>query len=62
MPPALGIMAFKNEEAGSDYGPLIAAATLVVAPLIVTFLAAQKRFRRGPRGRKRQIAPTFLDR
>lgn len=44
MPPPLGIMAFKNEEAGNDYGPLMAASTLVVAPLIVAFLAAQKWF------------------
>jgi multiple sugar transport system permease protein len=33
VPPPLGIMAFKNEEAGSDYGPLMACATLVVARL-----------------------------
>lgn len=32
MPPPLGIMAFKNEEAGNDYGPLMAASALVVAP------------------------------
>jgi multiple sugar transport system permease protein len=47
MPPPLGIMAFKNEEAGSDYGPLMACATLVVAPLIVAFLAAQRWFVEG---------------
>jgi multiple sugar transport system permease protein len=44
MPPPLGIMAFKNAEAGNDYGPLMAAATLVVLPLIIAFLAAQKWF------------------
>lgn len=44
MPPPLGIMAFKNEEAGNDYGPLMAAATLVVAPLIIAFFAAQRWF------------------
>ena len=44
MPPPLGIMAFKNEEAGNDYGPLMAASTLVVAPLIIAFLSAQKWF------------------
>src|SRR6201991_3509532 len=32
MPPSLGILAFKNEEAGNDYGPLMAASTLVVLP------------------------------
>ncbi|RVG26259.1 carbohydrate ABC transporter permease [Sinorhizobium meliloti] len=47
MPPPLGIMAFKNEEAGSDYGPLMAASTLVVAPLIIAFLAAQRWFIEG---------------
>ncbi|RWD42783.1 carbohydrate ABC transporter permease [Mesorhizobium sp.] len=47
MPPPLGILAFKNEEAGSDYGPLMAAATLVVAPLIIAFLAAQRWFIEG---------------
>lgn len=47
MPPPLGIMAFKNEEAGNDYGPLMAASTLVVLPLVVAFLAAQKWFVEG---------------
>lgn len=44
MPPTLGIIAFKNEEAGNDYGPLMAASTLVVAPLVAVFLVAQKWF------------------
>lgn len=44
MPPPLGIMAFKDAEAGNDYGPLMAAATLVVAPLLVAFLFAQRFF------------------
>lgn len=44
MPPPLGIMVFKNEEAGSDYGPLMAASTLIVLPLIVAFLSAQRWF------------------
>ncbi|RVK92344.1 carbohydrate ABC transporter permease [Sinorhizobium meliloti] len=47
MPPPLGIMAFKNEEAGNDYGPLMAASTLVVAPLAIAFLAAQRWFVEG---------------
>ena len=47
MPPPLGIMFFRNEEAGNEYGPLMAAATLVVAPLIVAFLLAQRRFVEG---------------
>lgn len=44
MPPPLGIMAFKNEEAGNDYGPLMAASALVVAPLVIAFLSAQRWF------------------
>lgn len=47
MPPSLGIMSFRNEEAGNDYGPLMAAATLVILPLLVAFLAAQKWFVNG---------------
>lgn len=50
MPPPLGIMAFKNEEAGNDYGPLMAASTLVVLPLVIAFLAAQKWFVEGMTG------------
>lgn len=44
MPPSLGVVAFKNEEAGSDYGALMAAATIVVSPLLVAFLLAQRWF------------------
>jgi multiple sugar transport system permease protein len=50
MPPPLGIMAFRNEEAGNDYGPLMAAATLVVLPLVIAFLAAQRWFVEGLTG------------
>lgn len=50
MPPPLGITAFANAEAGNDYGPLMAAATLVVLPLIVAFLAAQRWFVEGLTG------------
>lgn len=50
MPPPLGIMAFKNEEAGNDYGPLMAASTLVVLPLVIAFLAAQRWFVEGMTG------------
>ncbi|WP_322884593.1 carbohydrate ABC transporter permease (plasmid) [Sinorhizobium medicae] len=42
MPAPLGLMSFRSEEAGSDYGPLMAAATLVLAPLIMVFMVAQK--------------------
>lgn len=44
MPPALGIVTFRDEEAGTDYGPLMAGAVLVVAPLVLAFLVAQRRF------------------
>ncbi|MFQ3452392.1 carbohydrate ABC transporter permease [Bradyrhizobium sp. UFLA01-814] len=47
MPPALGIMSFANQEAGNDYGPLMAASTLIVLPLIIAFLAAQRWFVEG---------------
>lgn len=44
MPPPLGIMMFKNEEAGNDFGPLMAASTIIVAPLAAAFLFAQRWF------------------
>jgi multiple sugar transport system permease protein len=44
MPPPLGVMAFRNDESGSDFGPLMAGAALIVAPLVVAFLAAQRWF------------------
>ncbi len=45
--PPLGIVAFRNAEAGNDYGPLMAAATIVVLPLVAFFLLAQRRFIEG---------------
>ena len=45
--PPLGIAYFRNEEAGMDYGPLMAAASAIIAPLIVAFLAAQQKFIKG---------------
>jgi multiple sugar transport system permease protein len=45
--PPLGVLFFKNEEAGDEYGPLMASAVLIVAPLVLAFLVAQKRFVRG---------------
>lgn len=45
--PPLGVVAFKNDEAGSSYGPLMAAATIVILPLIVAYLSAQKKFIEG---------------
>ncbi|MFN7025905.1 MAG: carbohydrate ABC transporter permease [Pseudorhizobium sp.] len=45
--PPLGVMAFRNAEAGNDFGPLMAAATIIVAPLLCLFLLAQRRFIEG---------------
>ena len=45
--PPRGILYFRDEEAGSDFGPLMAAATVVTAPLVLGFLLAQRRFIQG---------------
>jgi multiple sugar transport system permease protein len=45
--PPLGVVHFRNQEAGHDYGPLMAAATIITAPLVLVFLAAQRRFIEG---------------
>jgi multiple sugar transport system permease protein len=45
--PPLGVAAFRNQEAGTDYGPLMAAATIIIAPLVAAFLLAQRRFIEG---------------
>ena len=45
--PPLGVVYFRNQEAGDDYGPLMASAVIIVAPLVLAFLAAQKQFVRG---------------
>jgi multiple sugar transport system permease protein len=45
--PPLGVATFRNEEAGTDYGPLMAAATVIITPLIIAFLIAQRRFIEG---------------
>ncbi|MGL4437943.1 MAG: carbohydrate ABC transporter permease [Bosea sp. (in: a-proteobacteria)] len=47
MTPPLGIAFFDNAEAGTNYGPLMAAAVAVTAPLIIAFLVAQRRFLEG---------------
>jgi multiple sugar transport system permease protein len=44
MPPPLGILVFRDEEAGTSYGPLMAATVITTAPLIVAFLFAQRKF------------------
>lgn len=45
--PTLGVVDFRNAESGTDYGALMAAATLVVVPLMAAFLLAQRRFIEG---------------
>lgn len=42
--PPLGIMFFNNAEAGTNYGPLMAGAVIITAPLVIAFLLAQRRF------------------
>lgn len=46
-PPTLGILFFKGQEGGDNFGALMASATLVTAPLILVFLAAQRQFIQG---------------
>jgi multiple sugar transport system permease protein len=42
--PALGILLFRDDEFGQQTGPLMAATAVIVAPLIIVFLLAQRRF------------------
>lgn len=43
-PPALGVIYFRRDETGVDFGPMMAATMIVTAPLVVAFLFAQRRF------------------
>ena len=45
--PPLGLREFKGDADGSFFGPMMATATIIVTPLIVAFLLAQKRFIEG---------------
>ncbi|WP_420568269.1 carbohydrate ABC transporter permease [Thalassovita sp.] len=45
--PPLGLREFKGDADGSFFGPMMATATVIVTPLIVAFLLAQKRFIEG---------------
>lgn len=46
--PPLGIVFFRTEDAGNiQFGPLMAAAVMVTAPLVVAFMLAQRRFIEG---------------
>lgn len=46
-PPTLGILFYRDAETGDSFGPLMAAATLITAPLVIFFLFAQRRFVQG---------------
>lgn len=45
--PPLGVAQFRNQEAGTNYGVLMAAALVVISPLMLAFLLAQRRFIEG---------------
>lgn len=46
-PPPLGMMYFADNDSGTTFGALMAAATLLTAPLMIIFLFAQRHFIRG---------------
>ncbi|QRV25738.1 carbohydrate ABC transporter permease [Marinomonas foliarum] len=45
--PPRGILYFRDEESGDNVGPLMAAAFIVTAPLVILFLMAQRKFIQG---------------
>lgn len=45
--PPLGLREFKGDADGSMHGPMMATAAVIVTPLIVAFLIAQRRFIEG---------------
>ena len=45
--PPLGLREFRGGSDGSDWGAMMATATIIITPLIVAFLLAQKRFIEG---------------
>jgi multiple sugar transport system permease protein len=45
--PPLGLREFKGDGDGDNFGPMMATATIIVTPLIVAFLIAQRRFIEG---------------
>lgn len=45
--PPLGLREFKGDADGDNFGPMMATATIIVTPLIVAFLIAQRRFIEG---------------
>ncbi|GLQ06794.1 sn-glycerol-3-phosphate transport system permease protein UgpE [Sneathiella chinensis] len=45
--PPRGILYFRDQESGDDVGPLMAAALIITAPLVLAFLLAQRKFTQG---------------
>lgn len=45
--PPRGILYFRDQESGDDVGPLMAAAAVITAPLVIAFLLAQRKFTQG---------------
>ncbi len=45
--PPLGLREFRGDADGDNYGPMMATACVIVMPLIVAFLLAQRRFVEG---------------
>ncbi|WP_321333309.1 carbohydrate ABC transporter permease [Breoghania sp.] len=45
--PPRGILYFRDQEAGNQVGPLMAATVIITAPLVVAFLIAQRKFTQG---------------
>jgi multiple sugar transport system permease protein len=46
-PPPLGMLFFAGAETGTNYGSLMAGATVITAPLVVCYLVARRRFIEG---------------
>ena len=45
--PPRGILYFRDQESGDNVGPLMAAAVVITAPLVIAFLLAQRKFIQG---------------
>lgn len=45
--PPLGMLQFRDQETGSNYGALMAGAAVITAPLVIAFLIAQRHFIQG---------------
>ena len=55
--PPLGVAAFRNEEAGTNYGPLMAAAIVIIAPLARRVPACPTPVHRRHHDDRHQIVP-----